>query len=99
MEFKSYTKYLRFAWDEECQRVEEWISARTSATADWGPDGDKYWIGLPVEEIGCPSMQELEPLLQGRDEAADFAIMDSDDEAAKEALYDTLRGLLFGVEV
>ena len=90
MNFQDYSKYLRFGWDEELERVEEWLHARQT-NQDWGEGGDKYWIGLPVEEIGCPSFEELKQALAGRDMQADFAIIDSDDDSQKEQLYLDLR--------
>lgn len=93
MDFKTYTKYLRFAWDEELARVEEWLVARLN-DEDWGPDGDKPWVGGEVEEIGLPDRWELEKALANRNIAADFAIIDSEDDFSKENLYLILRDLL-----
>lgn len=93
MDFRTHTKYLQFAWSEELTRVREWFVAREE-NQDWSEGGDSYWIGLPVEQIGCPSLEELSTALSQRDFVADLAIMERGSEEEKEELVLELRDLL-----
>lgn len=75
--YKVFTKYLKFAWGEELERLSEWMYA-VEKDQDWGDGGDKYWIGLDVGEIGVPSLKDISRLIRfnNRDVAADLAVME-----------------------
>lgn len=75
--YKTFTKYLKFAWGEELQRMEEWLSG-VQNNEDWGDGGDKYWMGLDVGEIGLPSLKDITHIIKSnnRDVEADIAVME-----------------------
>lgn len=86
-----YLKYLNFAWDEELERTEEWIM---SARRGWA-SADKYWLELPLEDIGLPTMRQLKAAYGGRDHVSDLALMDAEEDSDERFdLYEELRNLL-----
>lgn len=94
MTYHEYAKYLKFAMDEEIQRMSDFLSCL-------GLDGqpvedlsnDRYWIVTP-SNFTMPDKEELEEVLKGRDFELDFYVIDSGSDSDKEMLYLYLRDLI-----
>lgn len=102
MTYLDYMTYIKFACDEELERMREFM---------WGIEhnedqtGDKYYVAYPTSNCP-PDFEDVQKALAGRDMAADFALINSDDSAEqiqaaatgslteKEELYQEIRELI-----
>lgn len=90
MTYPNYMKYIKFACDEELERLSEFLYG-IEHNVDMS--GDKYYVANP--HSNCPpDKDDVEKMLAGRDTLADFAIMDGSDDDAKDSLYSELRQLI-----
>ena len=90
MTYQQYMTYIKFACDEELQRMHEYLYGLEN---DYDQSEDKYYVKHP-SSCCPPDFDEAQALLQGRDMANDFNLMSSGDEEAKEELYSELRNIL-----
>lgn len=93
--FPQYMKYIKFACDEELERLHEFLYCMDNNQDD---SEEKYYIAYPADNCP-PSKFYAEKQLDGRSMEMDFAIMDSDREDSRsreerEELYAKLRKLL-----
>ncbi len=94
MTYQEYAQYIKFAMDEEVERMSEFLSCL-------GLDGqpvedcsdDRYWTVEPGN-FTMPSREELITVLKGRDYSLDLAIISSGSDQDKEILYLALRDLI-----
>jgi hypothetical protein len=95
--FDVYVQYINFAWDEELERMSDWVHARLHLD-NWSPNGHKFWVGLHVNEIGLPSLEEITHLVKNRNIVVDLAIIKSnvyERNAVQQRLYEELRCLYY----
>jgi hypothetical protein len=96
MTYSDYMKYIKFACDEELERMSEFLYGLDN---NCDQSEDKYYVKYP--HSNCPpDFDDVVVALAGRDMAADFALIDSDWQPGngkltdREQLYETIRELI-----
>jgi hypothetical protein len=82
MTYKEYSEIVKVVYSEELERLDEWIYSMTNG---YDCSGDKYWIKESPGDI--PSLDELEQLMEGVDQALLF----SDEGTVMEDTVDLIR--------
>lgn len=94
MTYQEYAKYIKFAMDEEVERMQEFLACLgLHKQPEEDCSDDKYWTVTP-SNFTMPDKVDLEKAFQGRNTALDIQVITSGSEKDKEDLYLELRDLI-----